>query len=199
MQFSVYCLQILWVQVGCSLCQQQFNIVMSDFLTSKHICTDDFLQPQNDGIMTWDGHCLSVKSPSASALRAAGVFLRLETVSGNHCSMGWPWDGRYRIISSTPMKCDAAHLSSAGVLKHSLLYHEKLPPPLAIWCSKVTLQLVWQHNIAVVPNTISGFFQLNIFVLVPTAPRFERLHPSVFQIHFLNVTALALCPFFLCV
>lgn len=24
---------------------------MSDFLTSKHITTDDFLQPQNDGIM----------------------------------------------------------------------------------------------------------------------------------------------------
>lgn len=44
-----------------------------------------------------------------------GAFLMLEAVCGNHCSMGWPWDGRHRIISSSPMRRDGAHLSSAGV------------------------------------------------------------------------------------
>lgn len=34
------------------------------------------------------------------------AFQMLETVCGNHCSMGWPWDGRYRIISSTTMRWD---------------------------------------------------------------------------------------------
>lgn len=96
----------------------------------------------------------------------------LETVCGNHCSMGWPWDGRHRIISSTPMRWDGAHLSSAGVLNHPLLYHEKLPQPLDIWWSKVTLHPVWQHNIVVVPNTISGFFQAPAATIKTPSPEY---------------------------
>lgn len=85
-----------------------------------------------------------------------GAFRMLETVCVNHCSMGWPWDGRYRIISSTTMRWDGAHLSSAGVLQHSLLYDEKLPQPLDVWHSEVTFHPICQHNMAAVPNTISG-------------------------------------------
>lgn len=86
------------------------------------------------------------------------VFLMLETVCGNHCSMGWPWDGRYRIISSTPMRWDGAHLNSAGVLKHSLLCQCETPP--TTWYLVVQSDLTSrQHNIVVAPNTISGFFQ----------------------------------------
>lgn len=117
---------------------------MSDFPTSDHVTTDDFLQPRNDGITARDSHRLALKSSSSLCSR---VFLMLESVCGNHCSMGWPWNGRYRIISSTPMRWDGAHLSSAGVLKHSLLYHDKLPP-LDIWWyqSDLTSRLAAQFH-----------------------------------------------------
>lgn len=78
------------------------------------------------------------------------VFLMLETVCRNHCTMGWPWDGRHRIISSTPIRWDGAHLSSAGVRKNSSATRNPPPQPpqlLDIWWSKVTLHPVWQHNI----------------------------------------------------
>ncbi len=58
---------------------------MSVFPTWKHITTDDFLLPRNDGITARDDHRLALKS-SSSLCRDA--FLMLETVCENCCSMG---------------------------------------------------------------------------------------------------------------
>lgn len=56
--------------------------------------------------------------------------------------------------------------------KHSLLFHEKLPQPLDIWWSKVTLHPVWQHNIVAVPNTISRFFQAPAATIKTPSPEY---------------------------
>lgn len=130
----------------------QSNLTLQQVILpiSQHISTSAFLQPRNDGITAWNGHCLSLKSPSSPAL-CRWVFLRLETVCTNHCTMGWPWDGRYRIISSTPIRWDGAHLSSAGVRKDSSAMRNPHPRYLVVQ-SDLTSHLVS----LVAPSSISG-------------------------------------------
>lgn len=131
---------------------------MSNFPISQHITTDDFLQPRNDGIIAWDGHRLALKSS-----RSLEVFLMLETVCRNHCTMGWPWDGRHRIISSTPIRWDGAHLSSAGVRKNSSATRNPPPPPLPSYLifggPKWPYIPFGSTILLVAPSSISGFFQ----------------------------------------
>lgn len=116
----------------------------------------------------------------------------LQTVSGNHRSMGWPWDGRPRIISFTPMRCDGAHLSSAGVFKHSLLYHEKLPHRMF-----GTAKWPYSHfgsTVSPWPDTASGFFYLN----VKTFQRLGLIFSSICISHPFPGLSLPLCVKVLC-
>lgn len=90
------------------------------------------------------------------------VFLMLETVCRNHCTMGWPWDGRHRIISSTPIRWDGAHLSSAGVRKNSSA--TRTPPPTLpsylIFGGPKWPYIPFGSTISLVaPSSINGFFQ----------------------------------------
>lgn len=145
---------------------------MSDFPASKHITTDDFLQPRNDGITARDGHRLALKSSSSPAPHAKRYFWCWKlfvaiTVAWDDLGMGG--------IASFPLhQWDEMVPTSAQLvsLKRSLLCHEKLPQPLDIWWSNVTLHPVWQHDIFVVPSTIRDVFQAPAAMITPPSPEY---------------------------
>lgn len=74
------------------------------FPTSKHITTDDFsnhkmMELKCEMVTAWLWNIQLFDSQCSRAL------LMLETVCGNHCSMGWPWERKNCIISFAPMSC----------------------------------------------------------------------------------------------
>lgn len=137
----------------------------------------------------------SLRLPSLGSqitwLSAERVFLRQETVCRNRCTMGWPWDGRYHIISSAPIRDEMVPTWAQLVAckRSSAMRNPPVPPPPDIWWSKVTLHPVWQHNVVrstelhqwalQAPATVIKPLPLNIYGLVVCPTERKRGHCKV--------------------